>query len=47
VYWNPQLLSDTCSFRLGDTPGTYLVVVEGVTSDGRLVHEEIPFDVSQ
>ena len=47
VYWNPQLLSDTFSFRLGDTPGTYLVVVEGVTSDGRLVHEEIPFDVSQ
>ena len=47
VYWNPQLLSDTCSFRLGDTPGTYLVVVEGVTSDGRLVHEEVPFEVSQ
>ena len=47
VYWNPQLLSDRVSFRLGDTPGTYLVVVEGVTSDGRLVHEEIPFDVSQ
>ena len=47
VYWNPQLLSDTCSFRLGDTPGAYLVVVEGVTSDGRLVHEEVPFEVSQ
>ena len=47
VYWNPLLLSDRVSFRLGDTPGTYLVVVEGVTSDGRLVHEEIPFDVSQ
>ena len=47
VYWNPLLLSDTCSFRLGDTPGTYLVVVEGVTSVGRLVHEEIPFEVSQ
>ena len=47
VYWNPQLLSDRVSFRLGDTPGTYLVVVEGVTSDGRLVHEEVPFEVSQ
>ena len=47
VYWNPQLLSDRVSFRLGDTPGAYLVVVEGVTSDGRLVHEEIPFEVSQ
>lgn len=47
VYWNPQLLSDTFSFRLGDTPGTYLVVVEGVTSDGRLVHEEVSFEVSQ
>ena len=47
VYWNPQLLSDRVSFRLGDTPGVYLVVVEGVTSDGRLVHEEIPFEVSQ
>ncbi len=47
VYWNPQLLSDTVSFRLGDTPGPYLVVLEGVTSDGRLVHEEVPFEVSQ
>jgi hypothetical protein len=47
VYWNPQLLSERVSFRLGDTPGAYLVVVEGVTSDGRLVHEEIPFEVSQ
>lgn len=47
VYWNPLLLSDTVSFRLGDTPGTYLVVLEGVTSEGRLVHEEIPFEVSQ
>ena len=47
VYWNPQLLSDRVSFRLGDTPGAYLVVVEGVTSDGRLVHEEVPFEVSQ
>ena len=47
VYWNPLLLSDTVSFRLGDTPGTYLVVLEGVTSDGRLVHEEESFEVSQ
>ena len=47
VYWNPLLLSDTVSFRLGDTPGAYLVVLEGVTSEGRLVHEEIPFEVSQ
>ena len=47
VYWNPLLLSDTVSFRLGDTPGAYLVVLEGITSEGRLVHEEIPFEVSQ
>ena len=47
VYWNPLLLSDTFSFKLGDVPGTYLIVVEGVTSDGRLVHEERTFDVSQ
>ena len=47
VYWNPQLLSDSVSFALGDVPGTYLVVVEGVTSDGRLVHEERTFEVSQ
>ena len=47
VYWNPQLLSDSVSFPLGDVPGTYLVVVEGVTSDGRLIHEEVPFEVSQ
>ena len=47
VYWNPLLLSDTFSFKLGNVPGTYLIVVEGVTSDGRLVHEERTFDVSQ
>ena len=47
VYWNPLLLSDSVSFPLGDVPGTYLVVVEGVSSDGRLVHEEVTFDVSQ
>ena len=47
VYWNPTLLSDTLSFRLGDTPGTYLVVLEGVTSEGRLVHEELPIEVSR
>lgn len=47
VYWNPLLLSDSFSFQLGDVPGTYLVVVEGVTSDGRLVHEERTFGVSQ
>ena len=45
VYWNPQVLSDTVSFRLGDTPGSYLVVLEGVTSEGRLVHEERTFEV--
>ena len=47
VYWNPQLLSDRIYFQLGDLPGTCLVVVEGVTSEGRLVHEEVAFDVSQ
>lgn len=47
VYWNPFLLSDSVSFRLGDFPGACLVVLEGVTSDGRLVHEECTFDVSR
>ena len=47
AYWNPLLLSDTFSFRLGEVPGTYLIVLEGVTTDGRLVHEERTFDVSQ
>ena len=47
VYWNPLLLSDSVSFALGDVPGSFLVVVEGVTSDGRLVHEEIPFEASR
>ena len=47
VYWNPQLLSDSVTFTLGDTPGTYLVVIEGVTSEGRLIHEERVFTVSQ
>jgi Outer membrane receptor for Fe3+-dicitrate len=47
VYWNPVLLSDSVVFQLGDTPGTHLVVVEGVTSEGRLIHEELSFSVSQ
>ena len=47
TYWNPLLLSDSFSFQLGYVPGTYLIVVEGVTSDGRLVHEERTFEVSQ
>lgn len=47
VYWNPLLLSDSVTFALGDTPGTYLVVLEGVTSEGRLIHEERVFTVSQ
>ena len=47
VYWNPLLLSDSVTFTLGDTPGTYLVVIEGVTSEGRLIHEERVFTVSQ
>ena len=47
VYWNPLLLADSFAFTLGDNPGTYLLVIEGVTSDGRLVHEERTFEVSQ
>ena len=45
VYWEPLVLSDTVLFTLGDDPGMYLVVLEGVTSEGRLVHEEKTFEV--
>lgn len=47
VYWNPLLLTSDFSFPLGDVPGTYLMVIDGVTSDGRLVHEERSFEVSR
>lgn len=41
LYWNPNVVSDRLSFSLGNTSGPCRMVVEGVTSEGRLIHEEV------
>lgn len=44
IYWNPELQTNSdgrCafSFYAGDRSTTYNVVIEGVTNDGKLIHE--------
>ena len=41
LYWNPRIVSDVVSLNASDSEGTCLVVVEGVTTEGRLIHEEL------
>ncbi|MBQ8047520.1 MAG: carboxypeptidase regulatory-like domain-containing protein [Prevotella sp.] len=40
LYWNPHLTADAFDFNAADEPGTCRMVIEGVTSEGRLIHEE-------
>ncbi len=47
LYWNPHVTSDKILLNAGETPGTCHVVVEGVTTGGRLIHEETDFIVSE
>lgn len=50
LYWNPQLSSDrngeaSCSFYTSDVPGKYVIVVNGIASDGRAGYGVGYFDV--
>jgi hypothetical protein len=52
LYWNPTVRTSTTAgtsvtFFTSDLPGTYLVIVEGMTSDGRPVRAEHRFEVSR
>ena len=40
LYWNPNITSDTLEFVASEIPGECRIIVEGVTSEGRLIHEE-------
>jgi len=44
IHWQPNLTTDETgkalfSFYTADTPGTYTVVIEGVTDDGKIVYK--------
>ena len=43
LYWNPNITTDQIRLSASDTPGDCHVVIEGVTSEGRLIHKE--FDI--
>lgn len=40
LYWNPSIRSDRLSFPVKGAHGEWHILLEGVTSQGRLVHEE-------
>lgn len=40
LYWNPNVTSQHIELNASDVSGKCHVVVEGVTSEGRLIHEE-------
>jgi len=45
IYWKPDVQTDDkgiaeFDFYTADSPSTYLVVIEGVTSDGKIIHKE-------
>ena len=43
IYWQPNVITDDkgnakLDFYTADDPGTYSVIIEGVSEDGRLIH---------
>lgn len=47
LYWNPAVRNASFSCYAADAPGRCHVVVEGVTSEGRLIHEECDIEVKE
>jgi hypothetical protein len=47
LYWNPSIknASDSFSFYSSDVTGTFEIIVEGFTFDGKPIHEKIFFNV--
>jgi len=51
IYWNPSIsleynVSKEISFTTGDTPGTYRVILEGMTANGKPLFKEYTFEVN-
>ena len=49
IYWNPSVKTDktgkaSISFYTADTPSTYSIILEGITTDGKIVHIEEKID---
>lgn len=45
IYWKPDVIASPegksiLNFYTADTPSTYSVVIEGITSDGKLIHQQ-------
>lgn len=40
AYWNPALACDKFKIDVSRAFGRYIIVIEGVTTEGRLIHEE-------
>lgn len=47
LYWNPSITSNTLNLSASNTPGICHIVIEGVTTEGRLIHEEHDLLVTQ
>ena len=47
LYWNPSIknASDSFSFYSSDVTGTFEIIVEGFTFDGKPIYEKIFFNV--
>ncbi len=45
LYWNPDVKDNTLEFTAAGRAGTCLIVIEGVTTEGRLIHEEKEINV--
>lgn len=47
IYWNPNVTGDTITFTAPAKAGTCRVVIDGVTSHGRLIHQEATIPITQ
>jgi hypothetical protein len=50
LYWNPTLQIEkrkSVQFFTSDVPGNYIISVQGISKDGSLLNQSIPFNVKQ
>lgn len=52
LYWEPQIkvapeIPAKISFFTGDLTGKFLVEIQGLTTDGKIIHETIPIEVKE
>ena len=51
IYWKPNVITDDrgnakLDFYTADDPGTYSVIIEGVSEDGKLIHYQGKFTIT-